>query len=478
MVSIRGIPSVPIGPGLLLMRKSGAACPRAAVLRSIAGPGGMCMAAASMAAGTAALRTAGFWTPVRREDPRPAALRRHVGAAPLRTADRPDAGRTGTPAQGGILRVSRTDTLPRGGLLRSHGARYRLIFNQMNAFLRFPAPSGGAASTNTRRAGKPPDLPTEKQATMASNEIPKNYTDAVALAEDAADGAQTHGVAVGLKQNTAAVIRADLDALTAAEETAAVKRTAKATAATGNKTADSNGKAFIARFIQLEKPRIGSPWGPLWQEAGFSSGSISMPGTQGDRFVLIGEIKKFLGNHPECVITDAARPDLDVTEAVATAQYLAISAARTAVNDKTNESSAAATARETALDALRRRLGGLRDELTQLPLPADSPLWYAFGFNRPADPATPGTPENLVLATGAAGTGTLIADWNPARRATGYRVKVQVTGEAQPHTFGLFADDQTTLIGLPLGVVLTVTVTAHNEWGDGASGAPGSITLN
>lgn len=204
---------------------------------------------------------------------------------------------------------------------------------------------------------------------------------------------QTHGVAVGLKQNTATVIRADLDALTAAEETAALKRTAKATATAGNKTADSNGKAFIARFIQLEKPRIGYLWGPLWQEAGFSAGSISMPGTQGDRFVLIGEIKKFLGNHPECVITDAARPDLDVTEAVATAQYLAISAARTGVNDKTNESSAAATARETALDTLRRRLGGLRDELTQLPLPPDSPLWYVFGFNRPADPATPGKPR-------------------------------------------------------------------------------------
>ncbi|MEO5915458.1 MAG: fibronectin type III domain-containing protein [Luteolibacter sp.] len=313
---------------------------------------------------------------------------------------------------------------------------------------------------------------------MASNEIPKNYTGAVALAEDAADGAQTHGAAIGLKQNTGGVIRADLDALTAAEETAALKRTAKASAAGANKTADSNGKAFIARFIQLEKPRIGSSWGPLWQEAGFSAGSISMPGTQGERFVLLGEIKKFLHNHPECVITDVARPDLDVTEAVAAALYLATSAARTGVNDKTNESSAAATARETALDTIRRRLGGLRDELSQLPLPGDSPLWYAFGFNRPNDPATPGTPENLVLAAGAAGTGTLIVDWNPARRATGYRVKIQVPGEPQPRTFGLFADDQTTLTGLPSGVVLTATVIGHNESGDGPASSSASITLN
>lgn len=313
---------------------------------------------------------------------------------------------------------------------------------------------------------------------MATNEIPQSYTDVVTLAEDAADGAQTHETANGLKQNTETVIRAELVTLVTAEGTAATKRTAKATASSTNKTADSNGKAFIARFIQLEKPRLGSGWGPLWQEAGFSAGSISMPGTQGDRFVLIGEIKKFLGNHPECVITDAARPDLDITVAVSNAQYLAISAARTGVNDATNESSAAAAARETSLNTLRRRLGGLRDELTQLPLPADSPIWYAFGFNRPADPATPGTPENLVLAAGAAGTGTLIADWTSARRATGYRVKVQVPGEAEPRTFGLFADDQSTLTALPLGVALTVTITAHKEWGDGAAGAPGSITLN
>lgn len=312
---------------------------------------------------------------------------------------------------------------------------------------------------------------------MATNEIPRIYTDVITLAEDAADGAETHGAAIGLKQNTGTSLRTELMALAAAEGNAALKRTAKATAVTANKTADSNGKAFIARFIQLEKPRLGSQWGPLWQEAGFSGGSISNPGSQGDRFVLIGELEKFLHNHPEFVVTDANRPDLDLTEAIAHNHYQVISSARGTVNDKTHENSAAAIARESALESMRRRLGGLRDELTQLPLPGDSPLWYAFGFNRPDDPSTPGIPENLVLAAGASGTGTLIVDWNPARRATGYRVKIKVPGEPQPRVFGLFADDQTTLTGLPIGVLLTVTIIAHNEWGDGTAGAPVSITL-
>ena len=41
---------------------------------------------------------------------------------------------------------------------------------------------------------------------MATNEIPATYTPLVALAEDAADGAKTHGAAIGLKQNTETAI--------------------------------------------------------------------------------------------------------------------------------------------------------------------------------------------------------------------------------------------------------------------------------
>lgn len=323
----------------------------------------------------------------------------------------------------------------------------------------------------------PPGTPHRHHATMASNEIPKDYPAVVALAEDAADGAATHGTAIGLKQNTGAVIRAEGTALVTAEAAAAVTRTTKASAASANKTADSNGKAFIALFVQLEKPRLGSGWGPLWQEAGFTAGSIAMPGTQVERFVLLGEIGKFLHQHPDLVVTDPNRPDLDVTEAVATALYQTTATARAAINDATKENVTAATKRATALETMRRRLGGLREELIQLPLPADSPLWYSFGFNRPDDPATPGVPEHLVLAAGAPGTGTLIVDWDRARRATGYRVKVQVPGEAEARVFGLFADDQATLTGLPVGVALTVTIVAHNASGDGPASAPAAITL-
>jgi hypothetical protein len=313
---------------------------------------------------------------------------------------------------------------------------------------------------------------------MASNEIPTTYTSIVALAEDAADGALTHGLAIGLRQNTEAAIRADLTALIAAETIVGQKKLAKANASTAHKIADSNGKAFIARFIQFEKPRLGASWGPLWQKAGFTAGSISNPNTLDDRFVLLNKLSQFLMLHPELNVTDPTRPDLDLTEAASRANYSAVSAARTGINDASVANGNAIAEKDTRLAAMRARLIGLRGELTQLPLPDDSPLWYAFGLNRPADPATPGIPDHLILTVGAAGTGTLIVDWANSRRATGYRVKIQVTGEAQPRYFGIFADDQTTVTGLPVGPVLAVAIIAHNEAGDSAESAVATITLH
>src|SRR5262245_21284620 len=48
---------------------------------------------------------------------------------------------------------------------------------------------------------------------MATNKIPESFDALVELMEDAADGAATHGTAVGLKQNTEDAIRPDLWAL-------------------------------------------------------------------------------------------------------------------------------------------------------------------------------------------------------------------------------------------------------------------------
>lgn len=56
---------------------------------------------------------------------------------------------------------------------------------------------------------------------MAQNPIPLTYDPLVALAEDVADGALQHEVAIGLLQNKEAAIRTDRTTLTGAQITVA-----------------------------------------------------------------------------------------------------------------------------------------------------------------------------------------------------------------------------------------------------------------
>ena len=191
---------------------------------------------------------------------------------------------------------------------------------------------------------------------------------------------------------------------------------------------------------------------------------------------MIGKMAPFLAGHAPMEVKDAARPELDVTAARGEALLAALTAARKAVKDANTASGTAFAARDAALNGLRRRLIGLRDELSQL-LPDDEPLWYAFGFNRPADPNTAGQPMQLVLTPGAPGSGIAIADWDGARRATSYRPRVQVAGEAKPREYPLVQDTQCALTDLPIGKLLTVTVTAHNDAGDGPASDPATIAL-
>ena len=91
--------------------------------------------------------------------------------------------------------------------------------------------------------------------------------------------------------------------------------------------------------------------------------------------------------------------------------------------------------------AARTRLTNLRDELSQL-MGDDDERWYAFGFDKPSDSASPETPENLVLTAGAPGSRTLLADWDDARRADKYRLRAKVKATGVQVFNELVADSQ------------------------------------
>ena len=95
----------------------------------------------------------------------------------------------------------------------------------------------------------------------------------------------------------------------------------------------------------------------------------------------------------------------------------------------------------------------------------DDQLWYAFGFDRPGDPKTPAVPENLAVTAGGAGSGTLFANWDDARRAEGYRLLAKDAGGQLPAE-KLSDDSEAVIAGLAGGTQVSITVSARNAAGE------------
>jgi hypothetical protein len=304
---------------------------------------------------------------------------------------------------------------------------------------------------------------------MASNSIPQGYDALVSLSEDAADGAQQHGMAISLAQNTETKIRADLIALIGdatavppvpgAQPLYNTAKAAKTAASSVQRTAESNARAFAAKAVGVLKAILGTQWNSAWAAAGFNSGSLAIPS---DPLPLLGELRAYFAANPANEVT----PVLGVTAAACQAQATALSDARSAVNDATVALGQAKQARDAAQVKLSKRMSGLLAELGQL-LNKDDPLWYAFGFDRPADGQQPGPVQNLVLTAG--GPGIVLVNWDDARRAERYRLLKQVAGTdpAPVLVTGTLYENELTLQGLPSGQSVKITVLAVNAAGDG-----------
>lgn len=169
-------------------------------------------------------------------------------------------------------------------------------------------------------------------------------------------------------------------------------------------------------------------------------------------------------------------PTISATAAACETAAQAISTAATASNQANSDARTAKGKLEIAIAAGCTRLSGLRTELDQI-LYDEDPLWYAFGFERPSDPATPEVPENLVVTIGAAGSGMVFADWDDARRADKYRATL-LTSATPPVQLAskLVTESEATFTGVPEGA-FKVIVTATNAAGESQPSAPTNGTL-
>jgi len=307
----------------------------------------------------------------------------------------------------------------------------------------------------------PPPKPKRKpRKYMASNPTPDPIGELIASGEDLCDGLNQHAAAIGIKQNTFALTRADLDALIAARDAQSAAEGAQPAAYAALRTADSNGKGFIARAIKVLSIALGDGWSDAWIATGLPNNTVGIPNTQDARFAALGGLKAYF-------TANSARENapLNVTAAIAGTLYGAISDARLAVNNALTLTKNKVMAKGDAKAAFGTRYRGAIGELEQL-LEADDPKWYDFGLNRPADSAQPGQPSN-VHGT-ALGGARVMVQIDGARRANSFNYYKQVIGvDAQPVKV---RNDQATEIiieGLPVGATVSITVTGVNDAGEG-----------
>ncbi len=291
------------------------------------------------------------------------------------------------------------------------------------------------------------------------NPLPQTLDPLLTLAEDMADGLHTHEVAVGVKQNLEATVRAAITATNTAEANYAAAKATKKTLTTAVTIADSNGKAFIGTARSVLEPTLGTQPGTEWEPVGYPDNSLALPTTQAERQALLGKMKDYFTANPA-----RENAPLVITAAQAGILFTALSDARSAANEGNTNVVDKKNLRDAAVTALRKRMRGLIGELETL-LEDDDARWYAFGLNPPGAPATPDIPEGLVLSGN--GAGAVAADWSDAARADHYRVWKQVVGvDAGFVAAGSPTDSDFTLTGLPSGATVKVYLTAVNGAGE------------
>lgn len=295
---------------------------------------------------------------------------------------------------------------------------------------------------------------------MAANPIPTSLNALTALAEDAADGANTHEAAVGLKQNKEADIRADLTDLLAKIAVHAAAVGVKPEQSAAVRTADSNGKAFIATSRDVLIPSLGGQWSQTWEPTGFPNQSLGVPRTQPERQSLLASLRDYFTANPM-----QENAPLSITAALAGTHFTALSDARSGFHQGVTLIGQTKATRDVAAIQLTKRLRGLIDELTQL-LNGDDPRWYAFGFNPPSASATPDQVEGLVVTPGP--NGTLFADWDDTPRAARYYVEIQIVGvDASFRRVATVIDSDATITGLTSGTTVRIRIIAVNDAGSG-----------
>jgi hypothetical protein len=302
---------------------------------------------------------------------------------------------------------------------------------------------------------------------MTNNQIPRVLSRLLTLAGRAKAAVEALAVTLGILQNTATKIGAEIVSLTGpvgAPPTPPTGKMGILNEARQRSTDAQNAlrnvivasRTLVMQAIDILRPILGRQWNSRWSAAGFSTGSIAVPR---DPYAILIDLREYYRRNSAHEV-----PAIGVTASALDAQIIAIDAARREVDRTEAAKKAALEARNEAQGVLTKRLSSLRYELGSL-LADDDARWYEFGFRRPIDSRIPEMIEGLTVSPGQ--PGEVVVSWEAASLAENYAVTKQVLGvDIHPVFVKRVSDTETILRDLPTGATVKVTIVSHNSTGD------------
>lgn len=211
------------------------------------------------------------------------------------------------------------------------------------------------------------------------NKLPIPFDQLDSRAVKAIEGLKALGEAIGVKQNSDAVLSKALKQARAREtafQASYVKRQRELTPALT--AAEKDAQRFFNSAKKILKLSLSERWTPQWAEVGFVSGTIRTPGLQQEREALLLALGAYFKANPQREVEG-----LQVTAARALEVHAALSSARAARDAHDLAHQKLGSDRRDATETLRKRLRGLLGELNTL-LPKTDARWTAFGFAPPS----------------------------------------------------------------------------------------------
>lgn len=305
---------------------------------------------------------------------------------------------------------------------------------------------------------------------MPANPTPRNIHTLRALAHDLAQGCAEHEATLGIKQNTAAVVRAALAASESARMERARSLAARAAAYAALADADAAGLRVLTHCKLRLAHFYGLRWNSGWEAAAFPDRSTAVPRTMDPRFVLLGMLALYFEKHPEHESEEA-----EATRARCAAAHEAVRAAHRAVAQSERAVTEALRAERAANAALRKRVRGLIRELWIL-MARDDSRWLSFGLNIPAQLTAPPRVEAVRMEQSAPDAAEV--SWPHTPRSHRFRVEIRVVGVDEHFRKARTVRGlQVTLRGFKPGDVLEARVIAGNSRGESPPSEPARMVI-